>query len=307
VAADPGSADPVLYMYEQKAGSAKRSYMEEEIKVCVQDARSTALTLDQNGMALGSCPYSLSREDFYTSNDKIQQVHYPEVERFLKKTTGASRVVVFDHNVRNSAVQVAKEGMAENSLPAQSPGGPNIYSPVVFAHNDFTPASATQRVHDLAKDDSTRASSGRLIESHELPTLLGNRFMFVNVWQNISSAPVQKNHLAICDGSSIKLEDFVEIGLLYRERRGVIYQTKHQKEQRWLYFDKLQREEALLLKCFDTKRGVARWTAHQAFDDPSAPPSAPPRESIECRCICFFRPEDPEKTALVPEMTSSRL
>ena len=32
----------------------------------------------------------------------------------------------------------------------------------------------------------------------------------------------------------------------------------------------------------------ARWTAHTAFDDPSSPPDAAPRQSIETRTIAFY-------------------
>ena len=36
------------------------------------------------------------------------------------------------------------------------------------------------------------------------------------------------------------------------------------------------------------KDGRARWTAHTAFPDPTSPPNARPRESIEIRTLAFF-------------------
>ena len=49
-------------------------------------------------------------------------------------------------------------------------------------------------------------------------------------------------------------------------------------------------DEALLLKCSDTKTDVpARFTPHSAFIDPTAPADAPPRESIEVRTLVFHR------------------
>jgi len=36
------------------------------------------------------------------------------------------------------------------------------------------------------------------------------------------------------------------------------------------------------------KDGRARWTAHTAFEDPTTPPRAQPRESIEIRTMAFF-------------------
>jgi hypothetical protein len=47
------------------------------------------------------------------------------------------------------------------------------------------------------------------------------------------------------------------------------------------------------MKCYDSMDdGRARYTAHGAFDDPTAPPDAPARESVEVRTIVFFAPED---------------
>ena len=48
-------------------------------------------------------------------------------------------------------------------------------------------------------------------------------------------------------------------------------------------------EEVLLLKIYDSAGDdVARLTAHTAFDDPSSPPDAKPRRSIELRTLLFF-------------------
>jgi hypothetical protein len=34
--------------------------------------------------------------------------------------------------------------------------------------------------------------------------------------------------------------------------------------------------------------GRARFTPHTSFDDPTTPPGAPPRQSIEARALAFF-------------------
>ena len=50
----------------------------------------------------------------------------------------------------------------------------------------------------------------------------------------------------------------------------------------------MQPDEALLLKCFDSKTdGRARFAPHTAFDDPTAPADVLPRESIEIRTLVF--------------------
>jgi hypothetical protein len=55
----------------------------------------------------------------------------------------------------------------------------------------------------------------------------------------------------------------------------------------------LQRNEVILLKCYESKEdGRARFTAHTAFEDPSSPPDAAPRESIEVRALVFWPEQD---------------
>jgi hypothetical protein len=52
----------------------------------------------------------------------------------------------------------------------------------------------------------------------------------------------------------------------------------------------MQADEALLLKCFDSKTdGRARFAPHSAFIDPTVPIDTPPRESIEVRTLVLHR------------------
>jgi len=54
----------------------------------------------------------------------------------------------------------------------------------------------------------------------------------------------------------------------------------------------MTRDEIVLIKCFDSKTdGRARFSAHTAFDDPTTPANALPRESIEVRTLVLFKPE----------------
>ena len=55
------------------------------------------------------------------------------------------------------------------------------------------------------------------------------------------------------------------------------------------WFPEMQRNEALVFKCYDSKKdGRARFTAHGSFDDPAAAADAPQRESIEVRTLAFW-------------------
>jgi hypothetical protein len=81
---------------------------------------------------------------------------------------------------------------------------------------------------------------------------------------------------------------------------GFLYNPKH----RWYYFPRMERNEMILLKGYDSKDdGRARFTAHTSFDDPNSPPNAAPRESIEVRALVFGPPET--ATAALPDVFRS--
>lgn len=57
----------------------------------------------------------------------------------------------------------------------------------------------------------------------------------------------------------------------------------------WYYFSEMQRNEAMLLKCFDAASdGRTRYTAHSGFANPHSPADTPPRESMEVRTLLSF-------------------
>src|SRR6516164_1049307 len=65
--------------------------------------------------------------------------------------------------------------------------------------------------------------------------------------------------------------------------------THRPPAHKWYWFPRMRRQEAYVFKVFDSmKDGRARWTAHTAFEDPTTPPHARPRESIEIRTLAFF-------------------
>ena len=118
---------------------------------------------------------------------------------------------------------------------------------------------------------------------------LKKRFGSINVWRPIRG-PVETKPLVICEYRSIDDQDLVAAERHYPDGRiGGIYYLVHNPKQRWYYFPRMERDEVVLLKCFDSLTdGTARWTAHGSFDDPNSPTNATPRESIEIRTLLFF-------------------
>jgi hypothetical protein len=197
--------------------------------------------------------------DFF-NEDEVRRVYYPEIQALVKAESGASRVVVFDHTLRT-----ADDDLRETR---------KIREVVRRVHNDYTEWSGPQRVRDLLPQEADE--------------LLRRRFAIVQVWRPIR-LPVETFPLAICDSRSLSVDDLVVSERRYPNRVGQTYAIKYSPEHRWYWFPRMRRDEALVFKVYDSlKDGRARWTAHTAFDDPTSPPNARPRESIEIRTLAFF-------------------
>ena len=197
--------------------------------------------------------------DFF-DEDEIRRVYYPEMEALVKAETGAARVVVFDHTLRTAddALREARK----------------IREVVRRVHNDYTEWSGPQRLRDLLPQEAEE--------------LLRRRFAIVQVWRPICH-PVESFPLAICDARSIAPEDLVVSERRYPNRIGQTYAVTYNPEHRWYWLPRMRREEALVFKVFDSdKDGRARWSAHTAFEDPTSPIDARPRESIEIRTLALF-------------------
>jgi hypothetical protein len=196
----------------------------------------------------------------FNNEDEVRRVYYPEMEALVKAETGAKRVVVFDHTLRTADEEDRQTR--------------KLREVVQRVHNDYTEWSGQQRVRDLLPDEAEE--------------LLKRRFAIVQVWRPIRH-PVETFPLAICDARSVAPEDLVVSERRYPNRIGQTYAVTYNPDHRWYWFPFMRREEALVFKVYDSLRdGRARFTAHTAFDDPSAPAGARPRESIEIRTLAFF-------------------
>src|SRR5207248_3214483 len=96
--------------------------------------------------------------------------------------------------------------------------------------------------------------------------------------------PVQRcptmQPLAVCDATSVAFADFVPSDLVYRDRIGETYRVRYSPVHRWFYVPEMRSDEAVLIKCYDSAEdGTARFIAHSAFEDPTAPADVLPRES----------------------------
>jgi hypothetical protein len=127
----------------------------------------------------------------------------------------------------------------------------------------------------------------RDLMGEEAEELLKGRVQVINMWRPIRG-PLRDAPLAVCDSRTVAPDDLVPSDLVYRDRTGETYSVRYNAAHRWFYVPEMQPDEALLLKCFDSKTdGRARFAPHTAFEDPTAPADVLPRESIEIRTLVF--------------------
>jgi hypothetical protein len=252
---------PYSYTFDPPEGvPARFGELDAVGDVVIRNGRPFAdeFALDAQGFALRR--HDTAVEDFY-NEDEVKDVYYPEVEDLLKSATGAEKVVIFDHTIR--------------SVPKFEAGEKGFREPVRRVHNDYTATSGPRRVRDH-------------LSTEEADARLKRRFWEVNVWRPIKG-PLEDAPLAVCDARTIAPDDLIASDLIYPDKVGEIYNFSHNPAHRWFYFPRMQRDEALLIKCFDSDENAAgRFTAHTAFDDPATPENPRPRESIETRALVFF-------------------
>ncbi|ATY63572.1 hypothetical protein A9K55_007806 [Cordyceps militaris] len=272
-----GSPPPPTYVGKPESYQQQRDTHPVVIKDIAGD--EDAYTLDRNGFQV--VQRGVTERDF-VDDDQIQAGYYAETEQLLKdvyvvadrapklpapftasfplthNSTGADRIFIFDHTIRR--------------VPAGTKLDATARPPVQQVHIDQTYAASLSRV------------------AHHLPgeaaELVRGRVQIINVWRPIRT--VRRDPLAVADAHSVPEADLVPRQLIYPNRNGETFSVRHSPGQSWYYRSGLAPDQALLIKCFDSKTdGRARRVPHTAFEDPDTPADAPTRESIEVRALVF--------------------
>ena len=231
-----------------------------QYEMTVTDGRPLRDTfdLDTHGFAFVDHP---TRVRDFTDEGERTAVYDLEVQALVKRVSGASDVVVFDHTIR----------ITDDESQRVSGARPTVKG----VHNDYTEESAPRRLREIVGFDAAERR-------------LKKRYAIIQVWRPIRG-PVLVDPLGICDGRSIPRAGFIRVERRYKYRTGEVYHIAHNPAHKWYWFPRMTRDEALVFKVFDSDGSKpSRFTAHSAFDDPHSPPDAPPRESIETRTFAFF-------------------
>jgi hypothetical protein len=249
----------VTYVARPGGVDAREGGQGETHRVRLHDGRPLADTFQFEREGFRFVPHR-SHVGNFADDAEVRRVYYPECVELIKQVSGAKRVVVFDHTLRTAS--------------AEQREAQQIRDIVSRVHNDYTEWSGPQRVRDIM--------------GGEAEELLKGRFAIIQVWRPINH-PVESHPLAICDAQTVRSEALVVNERHYQDRVGQTYAITYDPGQRWYWFPRMRPDEALVFKVYESmKDGRARWTAHTAFADPSAPPHARPRESIEIRTLAFF-------------------
>ncbi|NND66643.1 MAG: methyltransferase [Halioglobus sp.] len=232
----------------------------EQRQVTMRDGRiaEPAPSLDREGFCL--VPHNAPVADFYQL-EPAREAYEASLRALVLAATGGRQALVFDHTLRSDSRAVRGERTTRE--------------PAAVIHNDYTDPSAEKRVRDL-------------LPAAEAARRLQRRYAIVNVWRSIAG-PAVSSPLALCDASTLDAADLVASERRAAERIGELELVTYNPAHRWFYFPGVTRDEALLIKTFDSATdGRARRAVHTAFDNPGAPPESPPRESIESRLLVFF-------------------
>ncbi len=262
----PPTEVPVNYLYEPPAGTPRENCTYEPRVTAIHDCRAARhrLSVDREGLELHDAPTRVA--DFLDA-DQVARDYYPEIAELARSVAGATRAYVFDHLVRKREPSRPLVGFGQRSRGAYAGATGRV-------HNDYTEESGRRRLAMVLNDPGAETAV--------------TRFSILTLWRSIAPDPVLDTPLGICDATSVSAGDLVASEIRYRDRIGEIYLVTHSPDHRWCYVPAMQRDEVLVFKQYDSATGVAKFTPHAAFDHPGAPAEAPPRQSIEVRCLVTY-------------------
>lgn len=259
----PSENKPCNYMFQPPNGVPWENCQYEQRLCRIVDARriASALSLELNGFDLVDSPSALS--DFQ-DDQLVKDIYYRELEALAIVMMGGGQAVAFDHLYR-------QRDATQPTLSFGRGGHRAHVSAVGRVHNDYTEQSGLRRRNLV------------------LPDVLSDApFVILNFWRPVHHAALD-TPLAVCDTRSFPKQDWVEADIIYPQRKGEIYLARYSAAHRWYYFPSMTPDEVLVFKTYDSRLDLpARMTAHCAFDDPAAPADAPPRRSIEARCLVLL-------------------
>lgn len=194
-----------------------------------------------------------------------------ETMELIQTQLGASRVFIWNSVTRSSdpALNAPYEGNHLQKAPIKGlQFGTTIRPTATGAHVDQD-APNSMRMCRLAAGDDVKYA----------------RVQQINVWRPLRG-PVTTAPLTLCDGRTVD-ESCKGIHCGFFGSRVTVH---HGPEQKWYYLSRMQPDEALLIKIYDSqvREGDAPYAPHSGCDIHGHDGPETPRESIEVRVVAVY-------------------
>jgi len=232
------------------------------------DATSEADFLGQHGFVLLKAPTRVADWD---DADQVKWRYLPEVEAMIRERLYPGRPLVI-----RQPPNVMRRG-AGTTTPQYGLG----------VHSDHgTTADDFQRNVEAFTGPDIGAQWRAGFERDEV-----EEFVALDFWRTTNmDGPLKHMPLALCDPSSIDQADIIPTALEGIAPGGALthhVSLAHNEQQRWYYYPDMTPDEVLVFKLFQLKKEEQpqpyRACFHTAFEDPTAPADAQPRQSCEHR------------------------
>ncbi|KAF3480658.1 uncharacterized protein GIQ15_06005 [Arthroderma uncinatum] len=236
-------------------------------------------TLDTHGLQYAKLQTKVTD---WANEDEIKSTYFPEVEELVKRVTGASQVLVYNHTVRNAAA---------NDYGDHVKGIQGVTGPARRIHVDQTPEGA--------------ASTVAFMFPEQVDDFTKRGYQLLNVWRPLTR--VCRDPLMVADMLKMPESDLVVVPRsYYNGMKSWNYAVKYNGseaannaeaivdgkssggEHSWWYIGDQEADEAMIFSCSDLRPGKrANGAVHGSFCLPDQE-KFPARQSIEVRVVAVY-------------------
>ena len=190
-------------------------------------------------------------------------------------------------NARDINSSLAKEGFKETNAD-------EVYIVSHITRNEFEAQQGKMLgAHRLVHNDFTPNFNETVKPLIEESKIDPSKISVYNLWRRFDKDSLDAP-FAVCDSSTVSESELIPTDSFnYLDGDDgftvEIYQSSFNDNHQWYYYPKMQKDEVLMFKTFDSLEKPFLPTLHSAFDDISVTETVSPRESIEVRAICLFK------------------